>query len=82
MSVLTKKPKELLIYIRDIYGAEKIARYSSVQIAPKEKKYEINIGEKVDGDIEDDWTMISGQPFGNFDYNRPLQCMDPLAYGW
>ena len=82
MSILTEKPKELLIYIRDIYGAEQIARYSSVKVASKEDYYVIQIGKKLDGDIEDDWTMMNGRPFGNFDHNRPLSCIDPLAYGW
>jgi len=82
MAVLTEKPQELLIYIRDIYGAEQLARYSSVTIGSRDENYVIQIGEKIDGDIEDDWTMINGQKFGNFDHNRPLQCIDPLAYGW
>ena len=82
MAVLTEKPQELLIYIRDIYGAEQISRYTSVTIGPKVENYVIQIGEKIDGDIEEDWTMISGQQFGNFDHNRPLECIDPLAYGW
>lgn len=82
MSILTEKPKELLIYIRDIYGAEQIARYSSVKVASKEDDYVIHIGKKMDGDIEDDWTMLNGRPFGNFDHKRPLSCIDPLAYGW
>ena len=79
MAEITSIPHELLITIRDKYGKEMMVHYAFVQINKSDLDYSISIGEKLSGDLPDEFSPLNNQKFTAFDHERLSNCDDS---GW
>ena len=80
MATITSLPHELLIYLRDRFGHEFYAHYAFVRINAAEMNYAIQLGEKVGGQLPDEWSDINQMAFAAFDHQGETQCNE--MSGW
>ena len=80
MATITAIPHELLIIIRDKFGRELAAHYAFIRINQAELGYAIQLGEKMSGELPDEWSRLNSKSFSAYDHERPVSCKD--TSGW
>jgi len=80
MAMITTIPHELLVQIRDRYGHVMEIQYSFIRINPAEFGYALQLGEKVGGDLPDEFNRMNARVFSAFDHSRSSSCED--TSGW